>query len=183
MYTGRKNNIYGLDFAFISPEHIYHHMPVKYSFVSRWKTPAPITDVWAVVHDSLCWPQWWPDFTSVHEITPGNSRGVGSIRRYTIRSPFGYALQFNLHVDDVKEYHMIQGRASGDLEGAGRWLLRDDGGATIIECHWDVCTTRPWMNMLAFILRPIFIYNHRKVMEHGAEHLSEKLGYSVSLLE
>lgn len=158
-------------------------MPTPYTFVTRWQTTAPITDVWQVITDSLSWPQWWSDFQDVQDIRQGDSHGLGSIRRYTLRSPFGYRLSFDLQVNDIKEPSLIAGQASGDLEGTGIWRLDAENGQTRIECHWKVHTTKPWMNMLAFILKPVFIYNHKKVMANGARNFAEKLGCEVSVLE
>lgn len=61
----------------------------EYAFVTDWRLEAPIDDVFALIHDSLAWPQWWPAVSAVTEVSadPGPS-GVGGVRRYTFRGPF-----------------------------------------------------------------------------------------------
>jgi uncharacterized membrane protein len=154
-------------------------MPIQYSFVTRWKTNAPHTDVWEVIKDSLDWPRWWKSFTSVTELSPGDEQNIGSIRRYTLKSPTGYKLTFDLELLERKEYKRLHGKASGELQGSGTWTITEYNGETYIECLWHVQTTKKWMNALAFMLKPAFMYNHQLVMKKGAKYLSAKLGVPV----
>ncbi|HKQ32652.1 MAG TPA: polyketide cyclase, partial [Thermodesulfobacteriota bacterium] len=41
---------------------------------------------------------------------------------------------------------------------------------------WQVETTKPWMNLIAPLARPIFKWNHDVVMKWGAEGLARRLG-------
>jgi hypothetical protein len=41
--------------------------------------------------------------------------------------------------------------------------------------EWNVATTRPWMNVLAPITRPVFAWNHDWVMRNGGEGLARLL--------
>lgn len=154
-------------------------MAVPYSFITRWETSASINDVWLVIQDSLSWPQWWPYFITVSEVKHGNEYGVGSVRRYTLKSPAAYTLTFDLELTRIVEHSLLSGKASGELEGTGIWQFATQGGKTIIECHWNVHTNKAWMNMFAFILRPMFEYNHKLVMLQGAESLAVRLGKEV----
>jgi hypothetical protein len=73
----------------------------------------------------------------------------------------------------------MEGRASGELEGTGVWRLFGSPVGTVALYNWDVSTTRPWMNRLAFAGRPIFAYNHDYVMRQGAQGLADKLGIAL----
>ena len=42
--------------------------------------------------------------------------------------------------------------------------------------EWNVATTKPWMNLVAPIARPIFAHNHDVVMGWGGEGLARLLG-------
>ena len=42
--------------------------------------------------------------------------------------------------------------------------------------EWNVATTKPWMNLLAPVARPIFEWNHDWVMGHGGEGIAKLLG-------
>lgn len=155
-------------------------MAIEYSFITKWKTSAPVHEVWETIRLSLEWPQWWKSFISVIELEPGDEMGIGSIRRYTLKSPTQYKLTFDLLLTDRVENKLLKGVASGELAGEGIWHFRVLDGITYIECHWNVRTTKVWMNALAFILRPAFQYNHRLVMKKGAKYLEKKIGAPVT---
>ena len=38
---------------------------------------------------------------------------------------------------------------------------------TAVVYEWNVSTTKPWMNLLAPIARPLFAWNHDWVMRNG----------------
>jgi hypothetical protein len=116
-------------------------VPITYSFITRWQVHAPLTDVWAQIRDPLSWPQWWPDFENVQEIAAGRPDGTGSIIGCTVKSPVGYRLRFNITSEKIIEQNLISGRASGDLEGTGTWLLQQQPRHTYVECRWNVHTT------------------------------------------
>ena len=67
-------------------------------------------------------------------------------------------------------------RAEGELAGTGRWSLDQHGEVTTVRYHWEVRTTRPWMNLLAPLARPLFAWNSRGVMLQAGEGLARFLG-------
>jgi hypothetical protein len=76
----------------------------------------------------------------------------------------------------VEPFSLIEGRAIGELLGVGRWQLSNDAATTTVRYDWKVETTKPWMNLIAPIARPIFSWNHNVVMGWGAEGLAKRLG-------
>ena len=121
------------------------------------------------------WPLWWKDVKEVKEIIKGDEEGIGSMRTYTLISPLGYKLSFNLLLTERTEYQLLKGEASGDLKGTGAWHFTSSADICFVECHWKVATTIPWMNFMGFFLRPVFQYNHSLVMKSGARCLARKL--------
>lgn len=152
-----------------------------YSFVTIWKFSAPIDDVWDVLHAWQQWPDWWPSLAAIEELEVGDEDGVGSLRRFTWKTPFGYKLKFDMRITEVRRPEVIDGKASGELTGTGRWTLFESDGVTAVRYDWNVRTTLPWMNLLAPLARPLFVRNHNLVMRAGGEGLANQL--QVSLLE
>jgi hypothetical protein len=82
----------------------------------------------------------------------------------------------------VEKPHLLEGEAQGELAGVGRWRLFEEDGAvgdgpvTAVVYEWNVHTTRPWMNLLSPIARPVFEWNHNWVMRNGGEGLAGLLG-------
>ena len=147
----------------------------QYSFVSIWEVEAPIETVWTAIEESEKWPSWWKYVAKVVELKKGDENGVGGVRRYTWASPLPYNLTFNLRVEEVEEPHVIVGIAEGELNGTGRWQLSQKGAVTRVQYNWDVSTNKRILNLLAPIARPIFSWNHNKVMEAGGEGLARLL--------
>ena len=79
-------------------------------------------------------------------------------------------------VDRVERPGLMEGTASGELAGSGRWRLIEDRGVTAVIYEWDVRTTKRWMNLLAPLARPVFKWNHDVVMGWGGEGLARRLG-------
>lgn len=147
-----------------------------YAFVTRWRVQAPPEAVWELLHDAEAWPSWWRGVERVEALAAGDARGLGAVRRFTWKSALPYRLAFEMQVSELERPRILAGRASGELEGVGRWTLEPDGGWTRVRYEWTVRTTKAWMNALAPLLKPAFRWNHDLVMRRGAEGLGRRLG-------
>jgi hypothetical protein len=150
-------------------------MPKKYLFTTTWKIQAPLQHVWDAIYYSEQWPEWWKDFTSVTEIEKGDENSIGSVRVYRLKSPAIYTLRFNLLLTKRMDHRYLEGNATGELEGTGAWKFKEQGNITEVTCIWHVATNIKWMNAMAFLLKPIFRYNHGLVMKRGAYALAARL--------
>ncbi len=148
----------------------------SYRFLTTWCLEASIGDVWAAIHDSERWPQWWKGVESVTELEPGDEEGVGSLVRYKWRSRLPYTLEFKVRTTRVERPFLMEGLASGELSGEGRWRLAEGRGSTTVLYEWNVRTTSRWMNLLGPVARPVFAWNHDVVMRQGGEGLARLLG-------
>ncbi|MBI3953944.1 MAG: SRPBCC family protein [Chloroflexi bacterium] len=151
-----------------------------YEFVTVWRIKAPIKSVWNEIYHAEVWPTWWKGVESVVEVRKGDERGVGSIHSYTWKSKLPYRLTFAMQTVRVEPPVLLEGVASGELEGRGLWQLSSQGSETIARYDWKVQTTQRWMNLLAPIARPVFKWNHDVVMSWGATGLAKRLGVSVA---
>ncbi len=148
---------------------------MNYNFVTIWTIEAPIQAVCEAICYSQGWPLWWSNVERVEEIAPGDSQGIGSVRRYTWRGQLPYRLTFDIRVINFKPLAVIEGIASGDVEGQGRWSFTTEGTVTIVRYEWQVRTTRAWMNLLALFASPVIKWNHNAVMRQGGVALAHKL--------
>ena len=147
----------------------------SYHFESNWELKAPVNEVFNVIKNSKQWPDWWKSITKVEEKESGGNDSLGNVRNYTIKSPIGYKLRFDLLLTDIILDSLIGGDASGDLIGRGSWLFTEKNNICYITCLWDVKTTKGWMNTFRFILAPILKWNHKLVMKKGAKGLAKKM--------
>jgi uncharacterized protein YndB with AHSA1/START domain len=148
----------------------------EYIFRTVWLIEAPNGAVWDAIVDSERWPEWWPYLENVEVIARGEYCGIGSVRRYTWGGTLPYRLSFQITVTKIECPRLIEGVASGDLEGLGRWTLAEMGGPlTRVEYLLIARSTKPWMNMAAPIMGWFFRRNHDRVMNSGGEGLREYL--------
>ena len=147
-----------------------------YRFLTTWCLEAALEPVWETIHDFERWPEWWRGVESVEVVDRGGDDGVGNVSLHTWRSRLPYPVRFEIRTTRVERPHLIEGAATGELAGEGRWRLFEGPGATAVLYEWNVRTTRPWMNLVAPIARPVFAWNHDWVMRQGGEGLARRLG-------
>lgn len=153
----------------------------EYQFVSVWRLAAPVASVFQALAEPGDWYTRWRGVADTETLTAeageagGANHGVGGRVRCVVRSPLGYSLSFDIERVAAAPPWSLDDRVTGDLEGTGRWELAEVGGHTEV-CHtWTVRTTKRWMNALAPLGRPVFVWAHRIVMRDGARALSEGL--------
>ena len=146
-----------------------------YRFLTAWLVDAPAEQVWDAIHATERWPEWWPGVLSVERVADGEDDGVGAVYRHRWRSVMPYVVRFEITTTRLEPCTLIEGRARGELEGLGRWRIFR-GPPTAVTYEWEVATTRPWMNALAPVARPVFAWNHDVVMRRGGEGLARLLG-------
>jgi hypothetical protein len=147
----------------------------SYEFLTQWQVRAPVHNVWDIIFHSERWPEWWRGLMQVVELERGDEDGVGNLRRYTWQGMLPYRITFDIRTTRISEPELLQGAASGDLEGTGTWRIHDEDGITSIRCHWEVSTTKRWMNLVAPLARPLFRWNHDRIMAWGETGLIRRL--------
>jgi len=146
-----------------------------YSFLTTWILDAPLEPVWEAIHDVEAWPAWWRGVERVEKLEQGAGDGTGALYRHEWRSVIPYPVRFETRITRLERPHLIEAEADGELAGIGRWRFFD-GRETAVVYEWNVGTTRPWMNLLAPIARPVFRWNHNVVMHQGGRGLADLLG-------
>ena len=148
----------------------------QFNLVTEWRLEVPVDRVWAELMRPDDWPQWWRAVKRVETLAEGDARGIGAIRRLTWVSALPYELTFEMRATRVEPMTVIEGRASGELDGTGRWTLTPDENGTHVRYDWQIEVTKPWMRTLAPLLRPAFAWNHNVVMAWGYRGLRQRLG-------
>jgi hypothetical protein len=146
-----------------------------YKFITKWQIKAPLNDVWFAIYESSEWPAWWKGVKAVTVIKENDANGINGIRRYTWKAALPYTLSFSMQLTEKQDLSLLKGIAFGKLEGDGTWHFSHDNGITKVQYNWNVKTNKPWMNYLAFLLKPLFQLNHNIVMKWGAVSLARKL--------
>src|SRR6185295_6572753 len=152
-----------------------------YEFLTSWYFDAPIERVFGVLNDSAAFPEWWSGVTAVEVLEAGGADGVGELARYSWRSVLPYTLHFDSRVTRVEPPYLIEGHATGDVDGVGVWRLFAGAGGTAVLYSWRVSTTKAWINLCGPLARPAFRWNHDRVMHQGGVGLAKRLSASLLL--
>lgn len=151
-----------------------------YQLTTWWRFDAPLELVWNAVADADGWPAWWPGITSV-VLAPGDTLGLGAVRRYTCRSALPLRLSFVARVTRIVPQRLIEGQACGDLVGSGRCSLACAQGHTTVRFDWRVRTASAWLNRLAPLAHPLLRWNHDRLMQAGGRGLERHLARSTAM--
>lgn len=154
-----------------------------YVLHTHWVIDAPLKAVWEVAYDIEHWPSWWKYVDAVIRLEPGERTGVGAVYRCVWTTRLPYTLTFDIRATRVRPHRLIEGAASGEIEGISRCIFRNLEFGTSIHHEWRVRTTKPWMNRLAAPLKPVFIWNHHAVMKAGGNSLAKRLGATLLRFE
>ena len=148
----------------------------EYRFLTTWLIEVDRERVWEAIWESERWPQWWRGVEEAVRLGEGDEHGVGQLGRYVWRSRLPYPVRFEIRTTRVERPRLLEGEATGELAGTGRWRLFEQDGVTAVLYEWNVRTTKRWMNLLAPIARPVFQWNHDWVMRNGGEGIARLLG-------
>jgi uncharacterized protein YndB with AHSA1/START domain len=146
-----------------------------YRFLTTWLIDADRKRVWDAIYESERWPEWWRGVTETERLADGDEDGIGQVGRYVWKSRLPYRLEFTMRTTKVEPHRLLEGEASGELAGTGRWRFFEQDGVTAVIYEWNVHTTKAWMNLLTPVARPLFAVNHDYVMRNGGEGLAKLL--------
>jgi uncharacterized protein YndB with AHSA1/START domain len=155
----------------------------QYRFLTTWLLEADRERVWDAIYESERWPEWWKGVEEAEKLEEGDQAGVGQFGRYVWKAKLPYRVEFFIRTTNVERPHLLEGDATGELAGVGRWRLFEEGGLTAVVYDWNVGTTRAWMNLLAPLAKPAFKGNHDYVMRNGGRGLAELLGARLLALD
>lgn len=153
--------------------------PKQFNLVTEWDLDAPVERVWPLLTKVEEWPLWWRAVKHVELMQEGDADGVGAVHRMTWKTALPYQLTFDSRTTRIEAMSVIEGQATGELDGVGRWTLRPQGTGTHVRYNWNVEVTKPWMKALAPVLRPVFAWNHNVVMGWGEQDIRARLAADV----
>lgn len=147
----------------------------QYHFETNWKFEADIEQIWGLINE-FNYGDWWKGLDSKRIEERSSKIGVGDRFKLFFHTKLPYQLSFESEVVKVKSPTYLEIKASDELEGSGVWKLSQKGSITQVQCIWNVKSNKKWMNTLAPLLRPAFVWNHNQVMNDGAKGISDSLG-------
>lgn len=149
----------------------------RFVLTSRWHVAAAPAAVWVLLAEIEAWPRWWRYVKRARIVSRSATTPVGDVAAIDWRSALPYGLKLRVATTASERPRLLEGHADGDLRGVGTWLIEaaDDGGSDVTY-RWEVALERPWMRRFAWLLRPLFEWNHFVVMRAGAHGMAHALG-------
>lgn len=153
----------------------------SHRFQTVWRTTADIERIWETLANYAAWPSWWRGIRKVEVLRRGDEGGVGTVLRQGWRSWLPYTLVFDLEMIRLESRRILEGCASGDLEGICRWTFTPVHDGTEIRFDVNVRPGRWWMNLPIPFASNIVRANFETIMRWGREGLERTLGVPVEL--
>lgn len=143
---------------------------------TAWRVRGTVDDVYTLLSRPEDFVHWWaPVYLNVQELSAGDADGVGRTLALRTRGKLPYTLNWQARALERERPHRMVIEAQGDLEGRGEWFLSQDGDWVDARYDWTVRITRPWMQLLSPLLKPVYEANHRWAMRRGEEGLQREL--------
>jgi hypothetical protein len=143
-----------------------------YHFITHWRVPGTVKEVYDVIGDAADLPRWWPSvYLAVGVLDPGDPEtGLGKVVDLYTKGWLPYTLRWQFRVTDVSEtgYSLD---AWGDFDGRGVWTFEQDGPWVNMTYDWAIRADKPLLRYGSFLMKPIFAANHRWAMARGEESL------------
>lgn len=143
-----------------------------YDWRTEWNINAPLASVYKVLTTPEEQDKWWPSM-KVHRVTPLADILEGREIEYRVQQARSVArlvppFKITSVTADIEKERRLRSVVTGDLVGVLETLLysRPDGGTRIIY-NWYVRVSNPLLNILGFVLEPMFRASHDHVMEEG----------------
>lgn len=147
-------------------------LPRVYDWTTEWNIDAPLSDVYRVMSAHDDGEPWWPSM-AVKQVTPIAGVPDGQIVTYHVKqasSVARFAPPFVITSTTAEVEHERRWRSvvTGDLAGVLDTLFyaRPDDGTRVVY-HWYVRVTQPLLNLLGYVVEPMFRASHDHVMREG----------------
>jgi hypothetical protein len=148
----------------------------EYHFTTQWKVDATLDEVCEILEDTASLAEWWPSvYLDLKMIDEGDAKGVGKKVELYTKGWLPYTIKWSFEVTESNAPHGYKIAAYGDLEGAGEWILKENGTQVEIIYDWRIKAEKPLFRYFSFLLKPLFSANHHWAMRKGLESLEIEL--------
>ena len=147
----------------------------QYRFLDEWDLAADIERVYDLLGRPLEYPRWWGD-VFLEADGDGGEPAPGKAITVRARGFLPYTLRFTLTTLEVDRPYRLHSRLTGDFEGTGTWLLREQEGGTHVALDWRPDVRKAGVRQLSPVLRPLFRANHGWTMRRGLDAAARVLG-------
>jgi hypothetical protein len=148
----------------------------QYHFISDWRVRGTVEEVTDIFRRGGDLSRWWPaTYLESKEVDPGDSTGLGYTVDLHSKSFLPYTIRWRAKAIEVNHPYGYTIETSGDFVGRGTWTFKQDGEWVDITYDWQIRADKPLLRHGAFLLKPLYEFNHRWAMTRGEESLKIEL--------
>lgn len=147
-----------------------------YHFVTHWRVPTTIEEVFDILTDAEDLVRWWPSvYLQVRVVDPGDAEGIGRVAELHTKGWLPYTLNWSSRITEKNEPYGFAMEAWGDFVGTGVWALEQDGAFANVTYDWKIRADKPLLRYLSPVLKPVFSWNHHWAMNQGEQSLLREI--------
>ena len=138
-----------------------------YHIVTQWRipgTPEEVADSFLRLAELS---EWWPQFLAVNTLEAGDRNANGRRVKVITKGFLPYKLRFEFRLTHVEYPSYFSLQSQGDFNGCGRGWLSTEGEDVIVDFDWQIEVKKPLLRRWSWLLKPLFITNHRWLMAQG----------------
>lgn len=143
----------------------------QFRFQTLWSLDASIDQVWCALTSPAEWPRWWPGCLIVEPLDTEARHGLGTRYRFYWEGSLPYRLVIEMRITALEAQRLMVGCVDGPLAGSAQWTLWEEANATRVAFELAVSGRKPWMRYVAPAARPLFRWNHERLMADGERGL------------
>jgi hypothetical protein len=140
----------------------------QYNMKTTWHLPACPDQVFEILTDAKGFTSWWSSvYLKLNLVTDPSQEGINNILLAHTKGWLPYTINWQIEVTNLEQNKFIELKASGDLEGHGRWDIRPIYSGSIVTYDWNIDAKKPLFKYFSWLLKPIFKANHNWAMNQG----------------
>jgi hypothetical protein len=142
----------------------------------RWRSTAPIADVWGVISDLSTWPHWWPAIRSVDALAPPPDALQLARVTFDTHPPIPTLVTTLAVVERNEPDHLLVEVRDGPLAGHGEISVSEDPAGSITSYTIELRVRSLLFRPLEPILRSATRSSGRQRLERAGADLAQLAG-------
>lgn len=148
----------------------------EYHLVSRWRLQGTVDEVAAVLRHPADLARWWPAvFLAVDGVEHGDENELGTQVWVHTKGWLPYTLHFNFEIVAARPPYDVTIQVRGDLDGRCHVSVEPQEQGVHVTWDWTCHVRKRLVRRWEWLLRPIFVSNHRWTMRQGLASLRLEL--------
>ncbi|MEX2551003.1 MAG: SRPBCC family protein [Nitriliruptoraceae bacterium] len=142
----------------------------------RWRSTAPVGDVWGVINDLATWPDWWPAIRSVEAVAPLPDALQTARLTFDTHPPIPTLVATVAVVERNEPDHLLVEVRDGPLAGHGEVTVSEDPAGSITSYAIELRVRSLLFRPLEPILRSATRSSGRERLERAGADLAQLAG-------